>query len=582
MSIWKKLNYIFTKEQKIKLVLLFFMIVIGTFAELIGVTSILPVIQVATEPEVPQNNLLINICVNVFGCNTTAELLFTLALFILFIFVVKNIYIVVMYAVQYEFIYNNQQLLASRLIRSYMKKPYIFHLSKNSAELQRNINVDTNQFFAVVMNALQIIIDVLLIGVLFLYLLFTDIIMTLVSMTFVLFFMAAYYKWSKKKIRDYGEQGHDAYAKMVQYISQAFDGIKEIKVAGKEKFFGNLYTKEYHKYMEANKKQSIYNTIPKYLLEAVAIGGIMLVIMVKVQTGSDMTSLVSNLSVFAVAVFKLVPSANRINGSINGVLFQLPSVNTIYEDLCEIQYVENSDVQSTENAEDITFEKALKVKNLWYRYPNVEHYVLEEAALEIPRGSAVAFIGESGAGKTTLADIILGVLRPEKGEILADGKSIYCNLRGWQNRLGYVPQDIFLLDDTIRNNITFGLTEDEVDEQALWRAIEQAQLKEYICSLEDGIDTMVGERGIRMSGGQRQRLGIARALYHDPELLVMDEATSALDHETEQAVMESIEALYGKKTLIIIAHRLSTIEKCDITYEIENKKVKIRHRSEKE
>lgn len=580
MSIWKKLNYIFTKKQKIKLALLFLMIVIGTFAELVGVTSILPVIQVATEPEVPQDNLLINICVNVFGCNTTEELLFTLALLILLIFVVKNIYIVVMYAVQYEFIYNNQQLLASRLMRSYMKKPYIFHLSKNSAELQRNINVDTNQFFAVVLNALQIIIDALLIGVLFLYLLFTDITMTLVSMTFVLFFMAAYYKWSKKKIRNYGEQGHDAYAKMVQYISQSFDGIKEIKVAGKEKFFGNLYTEEYHKYMEANKKQSIYNTIPKYLLEAVAIGGIMLVIMVKVQTGSDMAFLVSNLSVFAVAVFKLVPSANRINGSINGVLFQLPSVNTIYEDLREIQDVENSDVQNTEDAENITFEKELKIRNLWYRYPNVEHYVLEEAELEIPRGSAVAFIGESGSGKTTLADVILGVLRPEKGEILADGKSVYCNLRGWQNKLGYVPQNIFLLDDTIRNNITFGLAEEEVDEKALWRAIEQAQLKKYICSLEDGIDTMVGERGVRMSGGQRQRLGIARALYHDPELLIMDEATSALDHETEQAVMESIEALYGKKTLIIIAHRLSTIEKCDITYEIENKKVRKRYRSE--
>ena len=204
----------------------------------------------------------------------------------------------------------------------------------------------------------------------------------------------------------------------------------------------------------------------------------------------------------------------------------------------------------------------------------MEEYVLENVELKIPKGSAVAFVGESGSGKTTLADIILGVLKPEKGSILSDGQNVYEDMRSWQEKLGYIPQNIFLLDDTIRNNITFGLPEEQIDEEALWRAIEQAQLKEYIEGLDDGIYTVVGERGVRMSGGQRQRLGIARALYHDPELLVMDEATSALDKETEEAVMESIEALYGTKTLIIIAHRLSTIEKCDIVYEVGKKTVK--------
>lgn len=573
MSICKKLNYIFTKKQKIKLVLLFLMIVIGTFAELVGVTSILPIIQVATEPEISRDGFLIKMCTNIFGCSTTEELLFVLALMILVIFAVKNIYIVIMYAVQYEFIYNNQKILAARLIHAYIKKPYVFHLTKNSAELQRNINVDTNQFFTVVLNALQILIDVLLITVLFLYLLFTDITMTLVSMIFILIFMGAYYKWSRKRVKNYGIEGHNAYANMVKYISQTFDGIKEIKVAGREKFFEELYTNEHSINMEANKKQNIFTSIPKYLLEAVAIGGIMLVIMIKVWTGDDIASLVSNLSVFAVAVFKLVPSANRINGSINALLFWLPSVDTIYEDLQEIKDVEGKAAEKQEETEIITFDRKLQIENLWYRYPDVEQYVLQAVSLEIPKGSAVAFVGESGSGKTTLADIILGVLQPEKGEILADGKSIYVNLRDWQNRLGYVPQNIFLLDDTIRNNITFGLAEEDVDEEALEKAIEQAQLKEYIDGLEQGIYTVVGERGIRMSGGQRQRLGIARALYHDPELLIMDEATSALDRETEQAVMESIEALYGKKTLIIIAHRLSTIEKCDIVYEIGSKKV---------
>lgn len=573
MDILKKLNYIFTKGQKIKLIFLFFMIILGTFAELFGVTSILPIIQLAVDPIQAQNDKVINLCSQIFGCVTTAELMFCLALTVLIIVCLKNVYIIFMYTVQYRFIYNNQRLLASRLMKAYMEKPYTFHLSKNSSELQRNINVDTNQFFAVVLNALQIIIDVLLILVLFIYLLYKDITMTLVSMTFVLAFMAIFYKWSRKRVRSCGEEGHDAYAKMVQYISQAFDGIKEIKVMGKESFFKKAYTDVCTRYIEANKKQSIYNAIPKYLLESVAIGGIMLVIMIKVAMGSDMAALVGNLSAFAVAIFKLVPSANRINGSINGVLFQLPSVDTIYNDLHEIQDTEIKGEGSSEELQKITFDEKLEVRELSYRYPDVQDYVLENVNITIPKGSAVAFVGESGSGKTTLADIILGVLKPVAGSILADGKSIYGNMEMWQKKLGYIPQNIFLLDDTIRNNIVFGIEEHEINEQALWRAIKQARLENYILGLEHGIDTVVGERGIRMSGGQRQRLGIARALYHDPELLVMDEATSALDQETEQAVMDSIEALYGTKTLLIIAHRRSTIEKCDITYEVANKTV---------
>lgn len=575
MEIVRKLNYIFSREQKIKLALLFVMIVVGTFAELFGVTSILPIIQVATEPGAEHQNLLIGLCIQLFHCTETAELLFALAFVILVIFVVKNVYIVFMYAMQYKFIFNNQYRLASRLMSAYIRKPYVFHLSKNSAELQRNINVDTNQFFAVVLNSLQIVIDIMLIAVLFIYLIFTDVTMTLVSMTFVLGFMVAYYVFSKKKIRILGDQGHDAYARMIQYANQSFDGIKEIKVSGKERFFEKAYADEYYKYMQANKKQNIYTSIPKYLLETVAIGGVMLVIMVKAYSGEDLASLVSNLSVFAVAVFKLVPSANRINGSINGVLFQLPSVDTIYRDLHEIEDMEKEpSANEGKAAADIKFEKELTIEKLWYRYPGSEKYVLEDAALQIPKGCAAAFVGESGSGKTTLADIILGVLKPDRGEILADGVNINTNLKGWQKKLGYIPQNIFLLDDTIRKNILFGVEEKDADEEAVWRAVEQAQLKEYILGLEDGLDTVVGERGVRMSGGQRQRLGIARALYHDPELLVMDEATSALDHETEQAVMEAIEALYGTKTLIIIAHRLSTIEKCDLIYEVADKKVK--------
>lgn len=302
----------------------------------------------------------------------------------------------------------------------------------------------------------------------------------------------------------------------------------------------------------------------------------MLVIMLQVALGGNINALVENLAVFSIAVFKLIPSANRINGSLNSIVYDLPSVNTVYEDLREAEAPvteREKGIEADKSCQKLKFEQEVRVQALWYCYPDSGTYVLEDVMMNIPKGRAVAFVGESGSGKTTLADIILGILIPERGRILVDGKDIYENLPGWRKNIGYISQNIFLMDDTIRHNIAFGLDDGEIDDRQLRHAIEQAQLSGYVDGLPEGVDTLVGERGTRMSGGQRQRIGIARALYYDPELLIMDEATSALDQETERAVMESIEALYGAKTLIIIAHRLSTIERCDMVFEVKDKRV---------
>ena len=336
-----------------------------------------------------------------------------------------------------------------------------------------------------------------LIGVLFLFLLYKDIVMTLISMAFILTFMGGYYQWTKSRVKKLGDGRHDSNAKIIQCLVQTFEGIKEIKVAGRENYFELEYETAYSEYTDTMKKHSIYNVIPKYLLETVAIAGIMMVVMIQAKLGGDMNVLIENLAVFAVAVFKLVPSANRINGSLNAVIYALPSINTVYTDLKEMKTPEvRNEKKNVHTVQEISFEKELRVCNLWYQYPDAKEYVLENVSICIPKGAAVAFVGESGSGKTTLADIILGVLTPDRGTVLTDGIDIFENIPEWQKNIGYIPQNIFLMDDTSRHNIAFGIEDQEINEESLNLAIARAQLSSYINELPDGVNTIVGERGV--------------------------------------------------------------------------------------
>jgi len=298
----------------------------------------------------------------------------------------------------------------------------------------------------------------------------------------------------------------------------------------------------------------------------------LLVVIFKLLRGVDSVYFVSTMSVFAVAAYRLLPSFNRISGYLSRIMFNKVSVDAIYEDLKAVEELEKVE-REEDNSSAIKFEKDIRVDNMSFKYPDSEKNVISDVDILIPKNKSVAFIGPSGAGKTTLADIILGILYPQKGGIKVDGVGISGNSKAWKEKLGYIPQAIFLTDDTIKRNIAYGIDDAEIDEKRIQEVINEAQLREYVDSLPDGIETEIGERGVRLSGGQRQRIGIARALYSNPEILVLDEATSALDTETETAVMEAINHLSGKKTMIIIAHRLSTIENCDIVFEIKDGKV---------
>ncbi len=569
----KKALSIFNKKQKWKLLGIIAIILIGSIVELLGVTAVLPFINVALDPmSIFENEILITIyeCLKM---DSAEDFLIVLGISLIAIYILKNLYIIFMNNYIYKFAYRSQKELAGRLLTSYMKQPYSFFLQHNSADFIRNLNEDTMYFFETVIACLQFAAEFAVCAMLGTTLLVMDVSLTLGVVIILVIFVLTIFRMLKRNLERKGTQCRGYRAEMNKWILQATGGIKETKILGKERFFIDNYENLYSYFAEDYRRYKMYAFLPRPLMESLCVCALLTIVVIKILNGTDMSYFVPVLSVFAVAVFRMLPSFNRLATYVSQIMFNKASVEAIYNDLVEF---ETTDALSLEEVEDnIPFTKEIRLKNISFRYPNTDEDVVSKVDLVIPKGKSVAFIGPSGAGKTTLADIILGVLSAQNGDILLDGQPINAMSRSWHKKVGYIPQNIFLMDDTIRNNIAFGVEPDKINETQLEEAIEGAQLKEFIDSLSEGVDTEIGERGVRLSGGQRQRIGIARALYFNPEVLVLDEATSALDNDTESAVMEAIDSLAGTKTLLIIAHRLTTIRNCEIVYEIKDKKVGI-------
>lgn len=358
---------------------------------------------------------------------------------------------------------------------------------------------------------------------------------------------------------------------MIKWVNQGLGASKEVKVSGKEGFFINAYTKQSTIKANNSRYMKMLEQAPRLFIETLLVATVLVTMLIIVLQGSGTAHLISSMALFAMAAFRLMPSITRIMALVTTIRYNQPALKVVYEDLFENRDESTNPITNKSiviNQGKRTFNDSIKLTNVSFRYPNQEGYAIKDVSLTIPIGQSVAFIGESGAGKTSLVDIILGLLKPEKGELLVDGKRIHDQINIWQQKIGYIPQSIFLSDDTIRSNVAFGTEHNLIDDEEVWRSLDQAHLKEFVKALPDQLDTTVGERGVRLSGGQRQRIGIARALYHNPEILFMDEATSALDNETEKEIMKAIDGLKGEKTLIIIAHRLSTIENCNIIFKI--------------
>ena len=569
---YKKLSYIFSKRDKYKIALLLCIMVAGSFLELLGVAVFQPFVNIIMMPDSIQENPYLARIYQMFGCSTTESFLTVVALGIIVIYVVKNVYLWVEQNLIMKFTYGMQQKLSTRLLTTYLSEPYTFHLNKNIAELQRSMQEDTGLFTQVLMHTLQLVAEVVVCIVLGVYLFTVSNSITVVIVGLLILCVVLFTKITKRFTEQLGKEAQVYKGKLYQWVNQSLGGVKEVKVLNREEFFVSSYKKYYGLYIKGVRINRLLSITPKYMVEAVCMTGLLIAIIIKLNFGhGELENFIPQLATFAVAAFRLLPSVGRINEHVNNILYAVPSVDLIYGDLKGIEDYQES--KGEEEGKEWSFEHGITAKHITYAYPNTDTNVLEDANCVIPKGKTVAFIGSSGAGKTTMADIILGLLAPQRGKILVDDIDVFKNLTMWHHQIGYIPQVIYLSDDTIRNNIAFGIHEDQIDEEAVSTALKKAQLAEFVDTLPDGLDTIVGDRGVRLSGGQRQRIGIARALYHDPEILVLDEATSALDNETETAVMEAIESLQGSKTMIIIAHRLTTIQNADIIYEVGDGKV---------
>lgn len=577
----KKINYVLNKRQKINFIILLVIIFIGAFVELLGVSAIMPVIEVAINPQSINEKWYLQLFSNISGITDANQLLVFLAILLIVVYIFKNVYTTTMYSLQYRFIFNNQQRLSAKMMKNYMQQDYLFHVSKNVAEFQRNIRDDVNGFFTVALYVLQFLAEFSVCAVLVVFLLLQDWVSTLAVASLLFLFLIFFAFFFKKVLVKIGEESRQANMLVTKWLIQSFSGIKEIKVTNEEDFFISNYDNQFKKFAGIQRKQSILTYLPRPVMETVCICSLLLAMIIKiVVVKSDISSFVTTLSVFAVAASRMLPSFNKITGYISGIMFNKPAIDAVYKDLKEIEKLINQKVADQQDSKQVVFNQKIELKSLSFRYPESERWVLEDANLEIQKNTSIALIGASGAGKTTAADLILGILEPQKGAVMIDGMDIKKCMSSWHENIGYIPQTIYLMDDTIRANIAFGVPKSDINDEAIEQAMKEAQLDAFVHSLPEGLDTVVGDRGVKLSGGQRQRIGIARALYRNPKVLILDEATSALDNDTEKEVMQAIDGLHGTRTMIVIAHRLSTIKKCDKIYEVGNGKIVERNKEE--
>ena len=575
-SLFAKLKMIFPKKERRYFVLLFFLILIGTFFDFMGVSLILPLVNLLISPEELAAKSWYKLLVKLIPVSDPNTMLLVLVLLIIAVYVVKNLYSIYMSVVQGVFLARNRINTSAKLLDCFMRKPYTFHIQHNSSEVIRAINSDVSSAYDIVSSIMSLITNALITALLIAYLVMVDLWLTVSIVAGLGLYSAVYFLIVRKKLKAAGEESREITVRMIKAIVEAVGGIKEVKVMGRERYFVDSYAENGEAFVRVRRRLSILSGVPPRLLEILCVGGVLGLVAFKIALRQDLSSVVGSLSAFAVAAFKLLPSAKSINGTINGISYRMPGLNAV----CEViddnwgSDIGQAAIDSAARDRNRNRKQAdIRVEDLSFTYPEMDEPVLRNVNFTVEAGTSVGIVGVTGAGKTTLVDIILGLLEPQQGRVLYDGQDIRENYEDWQSRIGYIPQNIYLTDESIRANVALGIYEDQIDDAKVWKALDDAQLGDFVRGLKDGLDTRIGEMGVRLSGGQRQRIGIARALYYDPDVLFLDEATAALDTATEKAVMAAVNALSREKTCIIIAHRLTTIEDCDTILEVKDGRV---------
>lgn len=545
--------------------------VVGMMFELVGVGLVVPVMAILLDPsDLASRSPLFQHYLDMMGNPERLHLVMIVMGTLFSAYLIKNLYLVFLAWQQTRYVYSLQAELSTKLFTTYLRQPYVFHLQRNSALLIRNIQGELSMLINAIFSPSMLIFGegmvIIGLGALLLYVApIGTLIVFLVVGSFARLFQyvtkAALSSWGQLRIFHEGIR--------IRQLQQGLGGIKDVKLLGRESDFISLYSKSTLQSSQMNQKQSALQQVPRLFLELLAIFGLSILMVTVTWQGESVANIIPTLALFAAVAFRLMPSMNRIMAALQQLRFGYPALNLLYRELnLSDEISKNHSEQSA-----IIFQDEVRLDSISFLYPGAEKPALETVSLSIKKGESVGFIGVSGAGKSTLVDVILGLLRTSSGRVLVDGEDIGKNLRAWQDQIGYVPQTIYLTDDTLRRNVAFGLADEEIDDAAVQRAIKDAQLEEFVISHPDGVESIVGEHGVRLSGGQRQRIGIARALYHNPSVLVLDEATSALDSKTEAEVMQAITALKGNKTILIVAHRLSTVKKCDQLYKLERGKL---------
>ena len=571
-----KLFYLLN-ESKIKLFIICIVILLASLLETIGIGLIGPFMSLVTSEDAIESNQWLGITYKFLKLGSETQFIGLLGFCIVIIFYVKSFLKYYLQRYIFRFGYNNQGRLRLRLLQTYQALPYSYYLENNTAQLIQNILNETHIFSNKILIAtLNTFVHLVILFFLILLLVFTDPIAT-ISILIILLIVVYIYQRSKQHLAVWGRDLSQSQTEMIKVINHSMGSLKETRVIGCEEFFIDQLKRQVQKYSIAMSSALSFKFLPLVIVESLMITFLIGFTSLFLLLGREVETLIPILSIFALASIRIIPSVNQVFSGISGIRSASYSFNKLYYDLKELDGYDRAsrtklaEIKSQSYRHKlISFQGEIILQDVSYCYPGSSQAALKMINLTIKRGESIAFIGKSGAGKTTLVDVILGLLILEKGDILVDGHSIYQDIRSWQNLIGYIPQSIFIMDDTLEKNIAFGVPENLIDSDSLNKAIAAAQLTELVQELPAGLQTRVGERGVCLSGGQRQRVGIARALYHKRQIIVFDEATAALDSETENLVTESIKLLSGKKTTITIAHRLSTVEHCDCIYLIDN------------
>lgn len=581
VTLLQKVSYLFDRKQKRQIVGLALLILIGGLLETVGVSMLLPVVQAIMDPEQLMENELVGKVTDALHIETSKQLIILMLGALIALYVVKNAYLLFQTYVQNTFVTRNRNRMISRVMREFLNRPYEEYLGADIPTVFRLTDSDIPNAFQLILVMIQMVTEIVVAGFLCIVLVVVSPVMSLFIFCIFLGMTLMITKVLKPRLNAIGHKNQQIQSRIAKWRIQSIYGLKDVKVLHREEFFVRNYYESGAIGADVARNYAVFNNLPRLLIETIFMASMLLFIMLYMLRGGNITVLIPQLSAFAVAGIRVMPGTNRINTYLSEIAYSQPCLDYLYENLTANMKMDvngsvtglarGAGAQAQESRTHL--QDKIVLDHITYAYPNTEKNIFTDAHMEVKKGQSVGIMGPSGAGKSTVVDILLGLLRVQEGTITCDGANIFDNYADWLSKIGYIPQSIYLIDESIRDNIAFGIDADKIDDRRIWEVLEEAQLKEFVEELPEGLDTTIGDRGVRISGGQRQRLGIARALYHNPEILVFDEATSALDNDTEKAVMDAINNFHGRKTMVIIAHRLNTIAKCDVIYKVDGEKI---------